>query len=93
MPKIAEKLGFMKGRAVKVCAKARIRRKVRHKKRVLVQIFKKMSRNRKFLIVQGKIGKFIDLVQGNYVFKACKWEISVDRCPQRLANRIEAVQL
>ncbi len=77
MPKIAEKLDFRKGRAVKVCAKARIGRKVRHKKRVFVQIFKKMYRNRKFLIVQGNFGKFIDVVQGNYVFKACsKWEIS-----------------
>ena len=41
MPRIAEKLEFMKGRAVKVCAKAGIGRKVGHKKRVFVQIFKK----------------------------------------------------
>jgi hypothetical protein len=38
MPRIAEKLEFMKVKAVKVCAKARIGRKVGHKKRVFVQI-------------------------------------------------------
>ncbi len=32
MPKIAEKLGFMKVRAVTVCAKAGIGRKAGHKK-------------------------------------------------------------
>ena len=48
---------------------------MRHKKRVFVQIFKKMSRIRKFLIVKGNFGKFIDVVRRNYVFKACKWEI------------------
>jgi hypothetical protein len=53
MPRIAEKLEFMKGRAAKVCAKAGIGRKVGHKKRIFVQIFKKMSRNREFLIVRG----------------------------------------
>ena len=68
MPRIAEKLEFMKGQAVKVCAKARIGRKVGHKKRVFVQIFKKMSQNQKFLIVQGNFGKFIDVVRRDYVF-------------------------
>jgi len=68
MSRIAGKLEFMKGRAVKVCAEARIGRKVGYKKRVLVQIFKKLSRNRKFLIVQGNFGKFIDVVRRNYVF-------------------------
>jgi hypothetical protein len=43
MPRIAEKLEFMKGRAVKVCAKARIGRKVEYKKCVLVQIFNKVA--------------------------------------------------
>ena len=38
MPRIAEKLEFMKGQAVKVCEKTRIGRKVGHKKRVFVQI-------------------------------------------------------
>jgi len=52
----------------KVCAKAGIGRKIRHKKRVFVQIFKKMSRSGKFLIVQGNFGKFIDVVWVNYVF-------------------------
>jgi len=53
----------MKGRAVKICAKAGIGRKVRHKKPVFMQIFKKkMSRIQKFLIVQGNFGKFIDVV-------------------------------
>jgi hypothetical protein len=33
----------MKERAVKVCAKARIGRKVRHKNQVLVQIFNKVA--------------------------------------------------
>jgi len=41
MPRIAEKLEFMKGRAVKVCAKSRIERKVGHKRGVFVQIFKR----------------------------------------------------
>jgi len=51
-----------------ICVKAVIGGKVRHKKRVFVHIFKKMSRNRKFLIVQGNFGKFIDVVRRNYVF-------------------------
>jgi hypothetical protein len=41
--------------------------KVKAKKRVLMQLFKKMSRSRKFLIIQGSFGKFIDVVRGNYV--------------------------
>ncbi len=41
MPRIAEKLEFMKGRAVKVYAKAGIGRKAGHKKSVFVQIFNK----------------------------------------------------
>jgi len=52
MQRIAEKLEFMKERAVKVCAKARIGRKVGHKKRVFVQIFRKIVSKSKFLIVQ-----------------------------------------
>jgi len=44
---------FMKGRAVNICAKAGIGRKVRHKKHVSCKFSKKMSRSRKFLIVQG----------------------------------------
>ena len=52
----------------KVCAKAGIGRKVRHKKHIFVQIFKKLSRNQKFLIVQGNFGEFIDVVRINYVF-------------------------
>jgi len=36
MTKIAEKLGFMKVLAVKVCTKAKIGRKVGHKKRIFV---------------------------------------------------------
>ena len=50
---------------------------VGHKKRIFVRIFKKMTRNRKFLIVQGNCCKFIDVVRINYVFCACKWEIPV----------------
>jgi len=42
MCEVAEKLEFMRERAVKVCAKAGIRRNVGHKKRVFVQIFKKI---------------------------------------------------
>jgi hypothetical protein len=69
MPRIAEKLEFMKGRAVKVCAKARIGRKVGYKKRVFVQIFKNNCLEiEKFLIVQGNFGRFIDVVLRNYVF-------------------------
>jgi hypothetical protein len=43
MPRIAEKLEFMNVRAVTVCAKARIGRKVRHKKRIFVQMFNKAA--------------------------------------------------
>jgi hypothetical protein len=80
MPRIAEKLEFIKVRVIEVCTKAEIGRKARHKKRVFVQIFKKMSRNQKFLIVQGNFGKFIDVVRRNYVFLARKWEIPVNNC-------------
>ncbi len=45
------------------------------KKRIFVQVFKNMSQSRKFLIVQGNFGKFIDVVRRNYVFKECKREI------------------
>ena len=38
-----------------------------------------MSRSQEFLIVQGDFGKFIDVVWGNYVFSAYKWEISDER--------------
>jgi len=58
----------MKLWTVKVSTKAGIGRKVGHKKRIFVQIFKKLSRNRKFLTVQGNFGKFIDVVRRNYVF-------------------------
>ena len=80
MPKFAEKLEFIKVRVVEVCTKAEIGRKARHKKRVFVQIFKKMSRNQKFLIVQTNFAKFIDVVRRNYIFLACKWEIPVNNC-------------
>ena len=49
MVRIAEKLEFMKGRAVKVCVKARIGRKVEHKKRVFVQIFKNIGSKSKII--------------------------------------------
>jgi hypothetical protein len=41
MPRVAEKLEFMTRRAVKVCTKAGIGRKVGHEKRGFVQIFNK----------------------------------------------------
>jgi len=43
MPRIAEKLEFMKGRVAKVCTKTAISRKVRHKNHVLVQISNKVA--------------------------------------------------
>ncbi len=46
---IVEKVGFMKVRAVKVCAKAGIGRKAGHKKTVFVQIFNKTVSEKKFL--------------------------------------------
>ena len=39
----AEKVEFTKERAIKVCAKARIGGKMGYKKRVFVQIFKKVA--------------------------------------------------
>ena len=55
------------GWTVKVCAKAGIGRKMGHKKRIF-EIFKKMSRNRKFLIVQGESCKIIDVVRRKLCF-------------------------
>jgi len=49
MQRIAEKLEFMKGRAVKVCAKAGIGRKVGFQKSVFVQIFNKPASEKEFL--------------------------------------------
>jgi hypothetical protein len=49
MPRIAEKLEFMKGQAVKVCAKARNGRKMGHKKRVFVKISKRIVSKSKIL--------------------------------------------
>jgi len=43
MTRIAEKLGFMKVRAVEVCTRTKIGRKARHKNHVLVQIFNKVA--------------------------------------------------
>ncbi|MHC4479133.1 MAG: hypothetical protein ACYTEL_26205 [Planctomycetota bacterium] len=49
MQRIAEELEFMKGRAVKVCAKAGIGRKAGHKKRRFVQIFNKTVSEKEIL--------------------------------------------
>ena len=49
MLRIAEKLEFMTGRAVKVCTKAGIGRKAGHKKRGFVQIFNKTVSEKKIL--------------------------------------------
>ncbi|MHC4636555.1 MAG: hypothetical protein ACYTBP_01755 [Planctomycetota bacterium] len=49
MIKIAEKVGFMKTRAVKVCAKVGIRRKVGHKKCVFPPFFNKTASKTKIL--------------------------------------------
>ena len=65
---------------VKVCAKAGIGRKVGHKKRVFLQIFKNCLKIGKLLIVQDNFVKFIDVVRRNYVVKAFKWEMSDRRC-------------
>jgi len=50
MPRIAEKLEFVTGRAVKVCAKAGIGRKAGHKKYVFIRIFRKTASEKKFLV-------------------------------------------
>ena len=49
MPRIAEKLGFVTVRAVKVCEKAGIGRSRGHKKNVFMQIFNKTVLEKKFL--------------------------------------------
>jgi hypothetical protein len=49
MPRIAEKLEFVTGRAVKVCAKAGIGRKAGHKKYVFPPIFNKTTSKTKIL--------------------------------------------
>jgi len=68
MPRIAEKLEFMKRWAFNVRTKAGIRRKVRHKKRIFMQIFKKCLNIGNFLTAQGEFGKIIDIIRRNYVF-------------------------
>ncbi len=49
MIRIAEQHEFMKVRAVTVCAKAGIRRKEGHKKRIFLHIFSKTASEKKFL--------------------------------------------
>ena len=49
MQRIAEKLEFKKGRAVKICAKAGIGRKAEHKNRGFVQIFNETVPEKKIL--------------------------------------------
>jgi hypothetical protein len=49
MPRIAEKLGFMKVRTIKNCIKTEIGRKARHKNHVLVQILNKVALKVEFL--------------------------------------------
>jgi hypothetical protein len=62
MRKIAEKLGFMNSRAVKICLKVSIGRKVRHKKPYIRSQFSiKLPRKQKSLTVQGVFDKIIDV--------------------------------
>ncbi len=49
MTKIAEKLEFMRGRAVKVCAKAGVGRSQGHKKTCFCVNFQKICLEKKFL--------------------------------------------
>ncbi len=49
MPRIAEKLEFMKVRAVTVCVRAGIGRKVGYEKRVFMHIFSKTASEKNFL--------------------------------------------
>jgi len=66
MRKIAEKFEFMNSRAVKICVKVGIGRKVRHKKPCIRSQFSiKPPRKRKSLTVQGVFDKIIDVVQEN----------------------------
>ena len=43
MPRIAEKLEFTTGRAVKVCEKVEIGRKAAYKKRAIIEFFAKTA--------------------------------------------------
>jgi hypothetical protein len=42
------------------------------KKRISVQIFKKYLKNKKLFIAQGNLGKYNDVIRGNYLFKLVK---------------------
>ena len=68
LQRIAEKLESMKGRAVKVCAKAEIGRKVGHKKRIFVQMFNKAALKEKVLDGSRSFCKIIDVVQRKLCF-------------------------
>jgi len=62
MIRIAEKLGFIKVRAVTVCAKVGIGRKVGYKKPCIRRQFSiKPHRKRKSLTVHGDFDKIIDI--------------------------------
>jgi len=62
MARIAEKIEFMTARAVKVCTKVGIERKVGHKKACIRRQFSiKLPRKRKSLTLQGDFDKIIDV--------------------------------
>ena len=63
MPRIAEKLESKKVRAVKVCAKAEIGRKSRHKEpRFRANVQQKLPGKRQFLMIQVDLRKIIEVV-------------------------------
>ena len=68
MIRITEKLGFGRTRAVAVCAKVGIGRKVGHKKRVFLQICDKTASKTKSLTVQGDFDKIIDVERTELCF-------------------------
>ena len=81
------KLEFHGTKVTKVGVKAGIGRKGGCKKTCFHANSKKLSQNRKFFVVQGILGKFIDVVWKNCVVQEFIWEISVKSpCTTSLAR-------
>ena len=68
MIRITEKLGFVRTRAVAVCAKVGIGRKVGHKKHVFLQICDKTASKTKILDSSSDFDKIIDIEKTELYF-------------------------
>jgi hypothetical protein len=68
MIRIAEKLGFIRVRAVAVCAKVGISRKVGHKKACIPANLRQNCLGTKFLTVRSDFGKIIDVGRAKLCF-------------------------